>query len=199
MLGDEERLINMAGIKLSTPLKEEQVRKLRIGNMIELSGTVFCARDSAHKFYHENVDNNPIPDLTNQVIYHCGPLLRQNGEKYEIISAGPTTSMRMSLYTPGLIERYKIRAIIGKGGMDKNTLEAMRQYGCVYLAAIGGTGALMASKIINIKNIYMKEFGMPEAVYELQVEGFPLIVAMDSGGRSIYEEVEKNSLKVVKR
>lgn len=114
---------------------------------------------------------------------------------YKIISAGPTTSERLSLYTPELIKKYDIRAIIGKGGMDKKTLKAMKKHGCVYLAAIGGLGALIASSIKKVKKVYQKEFGMPEAIYELEVEKMPLIVAMDAKGHSIYENVLGDSGK----
>jgi tartrate/fumarate subfamily iron-sulfur-dependent hydro-lyase beta chain len=97
------------------------------------------------------------------------------------------------LYAPEVIKKYKIKAIIGKGGMDKKTLQAMKKYGCVYLAAVGGTGALIALTIKKVKNIYKQDFGMPEAIYELEIEKMPLIVAMDAKGNSIYEDVLKDS------
>ena len=130
--------------------------------------------------------------LENGVIYHCGPIVKKR-LSYKIIAAGPTTSGRLSLYTPEVIKKYKIRAIIGKGGMDKGTLEAMKKHGCVYLAAVGGAGALIASKIKKVKAVYKEEFGMPEAIWELEVESMPLIVAMDAHGKSIYDDVLKDS------
>lgn len=122
----------------------------------------------------------------NSVIYHCGPIVA-SGNK--IVSAGPTTSERLSLYAPDVIKKYKLKAIIGKGGMDKKTLDAMKKYGCVYFAAIGGCGALVASAIKKIVNVYKEDFGMPEAIYELVVKDMPLVVAMDAKGHSIYEDV----------
>jgi len=168
-------------------LEEKQVRELKIGDKVELSGIIFTARDKAHLYLLES----RFQKLENGIIYHCGPIVKDN----KVVSAGPTTSERLSLYAPDIIKKYRIKAIIGKGGMDNNTLKAMKEHGCVYLAAIGGAGALIASKIKSIKNIYKKEFGMPEAMYELEVENMPAIVAMDSKRNSIYEKILKHSGK----
>ena len=137
--------------------------------------------------------------LANGIIYHCGPIIKKIENINKIISAGPTTSERLSIYSPEIIKKYRIKAIIGKGGMDENTLRAMKEFGCVYLAATGGAGAFIATKIIKIKNIYKEEFGMPEAIYELEVEKVPLIVAMDSRGNSIYENIFNDSQKKYKK
>ena len=168
-------------------MEEKQVRELKIGDKVELSGIIFTARDKAHLYLLES----RFQKLENGIIYHCGPIVKDN----KVVSAGPTTSERLSLYAPDIIKKYRIKAIIGKGGMDNNTLKAMKEHGCVYLAAIGGAGALIASKIKSIKNIYKKEFGMPEAIYELEVENMPAIVAMDSKRNSIYEKILKHSGK----
>jgi len=164
---------------------------LKIGDKVELSGTIFTARDKAHLYLLESDELKK--KLINGVIYHCGPIVKKEPLGYKIISAGPTTSERLSLYAPEVIKRYKIKAIIGKGGMDKKTLQAMKKYGCVYFAAIGGAGALIASSIKKVRKVYKEEFGMPEAIYELEVENMPLIVAMDAKGNSIYGDVLKSS------
>jgi len=166
---------------------------LKIGDKVELSGTLFTARDKAHLYLLES--NGLKEKLKNGIIYHCGPIVKKELFGYKIISAGPTTSERLSLYAPEIIKKYKIKAIIGKGGMDKKTSQAMKKYGCVYFAAIGGIGTLIASSIKKVNNVYKEEFGMPEAIYELEVENMPLIVAMDTKGNSIYEDVLKSSKK----
>ena len=169
------------------PLSEEKIRKLKIGDKVELSGTIFTARDKAHLYLLESDELKE--KFSNGVIYHCGPIVKKSVFRDRVISAGPTTSERLSLYAPDVIKKYKIKAIIGKGGMDRRTLQAMKRYGCVYFAAIGGAGALIANSIKKVKGIYKEEFGMPEAIYELRVEDMPLVVAMDTKGNSIYDDV----------
>ena len=171
---------------LKTPINQKDILNLKAGDEVLLNGTIFTARDKAHKFFLE--DN--FEKIKNGAIYHCGPIV-QDGE---VISAGPTTSARLNYCTPSLIERYSLKAIVGKGGMDTNVLEALRGK-AVYLVAIGGAGVQYAQKI-KLKNIYKKEFGMVEAVYEFQVKDFPLIVAMDAHGNSLYDEVYEKSRAV---
>lgn len=155
-----------------------------IGDKVLLNGTIFTARDKAHLFFlKEGFDK-----IKDGIIYHCGPLIKNN----VVVAAGPTTSTRMNPYTPELIDKYGIRAIIGKGGMDKEVLEALRGK-AVYFSAIGGA-ALVYAKGMKVKNVYkLEEFGMPEAIWELEVKDFPVIVAMDAKGNSIYEDVLANS------
>lgn len=174
-------------------MSEENIRKLKTGDKVELSGIIFTARDKAHLYL---LKSDEFKDrLLNGVIYHCGPIVKEN----RVISAGPTTSERLSLYAPEVIKKYKIRAIIGKGGMDESTLKAMKKFGCTYFAAIGGCGALIADSIKEVKGVYKEEFGMPEAIYELEVKDMPLIVAMDSKGNSIYDKVLESSWKKVRK
>jgi len=156
-----------------------------LGERIKVSGTLFTARDRAHKFL---VDNN-FDEIQGAVIYHCGPIVKDN----KIIAAGPTTSSRMNMYMPKLIEKYNIKAFIGKGGIDKESVKAMKKHGCVYLSVTGGIGALTARRIKNIKNIYKKEFGMPEAIYELEVEDLPVTVTVDKEGNNLYDNIIKKS------
>jgi len=167
---------------------------LKVGDKVELSGTIFTARDKAHLYL---LESDELKDKLNDgVVYHCGPIVKKGISGYEVVSAGPTTSERLSLYEPEVIKKYRIKGVIGKGGMDKNTLAAMRKHGCVYFAAIGGAGALIASSIKKVVNVYKEEFGMPEAIYELYVENMPLVVAMDTKGKSIYEDVLESSGKI---
>jgi fumarate hydratase class I len=168
---------------LKTPLSKEDVCRLKIGDQVELSGTIVTARDAAHKYLMEG---GTLPFELN-VIYHCGPIVKGQ----TVLSAGPTTSIREEPYEADVIKRHKVRAIIGKGGMGERTARAMKDVGCVYLAAIGGAGALIAQRIKAVKQVYkLEDFGSPEAFWELEVEGMPLTVAMDAQGQSLYKKVE---------
>ncbi|MFH1239846.1 MAG: FumA C-terminus/TtdB family hydratase beta subunit [Candidatus Diapherotrites archaeon] len=172
----------MFTLKLNTPLGKKEILKLKAGDFVELSGTVFTARDKAHEFLLKN----KFPKIKNKIIYHCGPIVKQKGKKFEIVSAGPTTSSRMNSYTPALISKYSIPAIIGKAGMDDNVKKALKGK-AVYFAAIGGLGAKYAKCITQVKSVYKKEFGMPEAIWELGIKDFPLVVGMDAKGKSIFK------------
>ena len=168
---------------LKTPLNNSDILNLKAGDEVLLSGTIFTARDKAHQFLLKN----SFSKIKNGVVYHCGPVVKGN----QIIAAGPTTSARLNYYTPKLINKYAIKAVIGKGGMDVSVLNALRGK-AVYLAAIGGAGVLYADKI-KLKDVYKKEFGPTEAIYEFEVTDFPLIVGMDALGTSLYDEVAKKS------
>jgi fumarate hydratase class I len=179
-------------VKLKMPLGEKDVRKLSIGDSVELSGTVVTARDTAHKYLAEG---GKVPFELN-VIYHCGPIVKDN----KIISAGPTTSMREEPYEADVIKRFGVRAIIGKGGMGDKTLNALKEHGCVYLSAVGGAGVVMAEKIKKVRQSHKaEEFGAPEAFWVLEVEDMPLVVTMDSKGKSLHRNVEKKSLNNLKK
>ncbi len=171
---------------LQTPLSEADVRKLRAGDMVLLSGTVFTGRDEVHKYLHKGGD---LPVLKDGVIYHCGPVVLEENGTYRVMGAGPTTSIREEPYQADVIRRYGIKAVIGKGGMGPKTLEACREYGCVYLHAIGGAAQIYSRCVESVPNVYLKEFGSPEAVWELRVKDFPAVVTMDAHGRSLHEEV----------
>lgn len=159
--------------------KQIDFTELKAGDKISLSGTIFTARDKAHLFLLEN----NFDKIQDSIIYHCGPIIKDN----KVIAAGPTTSSRLNTYTPKLIEKYNIRAIIGKGGMDRDVLSALKGR-AVYFAAVGGAGLIYA-KNMSVANVYKSEFGMPEAIWAFEVRDFPVIVAMDSKGHSIYEDV----------
>jgi len=179
--------------KIVAPLSKEAVANLRAGDQVELSGTIYAARDAAHARMAELLKRGQaLPfDLNGNVIYYMGPSPAKPGQVSG--SAGPTTSGRMDSYTPRLLE-LGLSGMIGKGKRSPAVLEAMQKFGAVYFAAIGGAGALLASTIRNEKVIAFDDLG-PEAIRELVVEDFPVIVAGDIYGGNLYEsEVEKYRL-----
>jgi fumarate hydratase subunit beta len=174
-------------VKLETPLSGNETEKLRIKDIVYLSGTIFTARDRAHL---RILDEGPPVDLRGAVIFHAGPIIKID-QNPEIIAIGPTTSTRMNPYEPALI-RMGVAAIIGKGGMDQKTSDALVENGAVYLAAVGGCAALYVKSILEVTDVHWLDLGMPEAIWELKVLDFgPLIVAMDSHGNNLYEQVKK--------
>ena len=185
-----------------TPIAEEKVRKLKAGDVIYVSGIIFTARDEAHKVLLERGEPFPLEGLA---LFHCGPVVRKRNGAWEVIAAGPTTSMRMESLEPEFLRRFKPRVIIGKGGMGEGTLAALAEVGAVYCHFTGGAGALAARAIKSVREVhYLEELGIPEAIWVFEVERFgPLVVAMDSHGRSLYAEVgaavEANLEKVLAR
>jgi tartrate/fumarate subfamily iron-sulfur-dependent hydro-lyase beta chain len=208
-------------VRLTTPLAEADVRKLKAGDVVLLSGTVFTGRDAVHQYLYKGGD---LPVLQGAVIYHCGPVVIEEkvaapaaGEglpnqdpkaaaphdpsahavegrvNYRVVAAGPTTSIREEPYQAAVIAKYGVKAVIGKGGMGPKTLAACREHGCVYLHAIGGAAQIYARCVKHVPNVYLQEFGSPEAVWEMQVEDFPAVVTMDAHGRSLHQEVADES------
>jgi fumarate hydratase class I len=173
-------------VRLQTPLTEADVRQLKAGDIVLLSGTVFTGRDEVHKYLHKGGD---LPVLKDGVIYHCGPVVLEENGGYRVVAAGPTTSIREEPYQADVIQRYAIKAVIGKGGMGPKTLQACRAFGCVYLHGIGGAAQIYARCVESVENVYLKQFGSPEAVWELRVKDFPAVVTMDAHGRSLHQEV----------
>jgi fumarate hydratase, class I len=174
-------------ISLHTPLAEADVRKLKAGDMVLLSGTVCTGRDEVHKYLIKGGD---LPILKDGVIYHCGPVVLEDKGSYRVVAAGPTTSIREEPYQADIIQRYGIKAVIGKGGMGAKTLQACREHGCVYLHAIGGAAQIYARCVEQVEGVHLKEkFGSPEAVWVLRVKDFPAVVTMDAHGQSLHQEV----------
>ncbi len=176
-------------IRLTTPLKSEDVDKLRIGDRVLLNGIVYTARDAAHKRLIQLIEaGEPLPfDVEGQVIYYVGPSPAKPGQA--VGAAGPTTSYRMDAYAPTLIERG-LKGMIGKGKRNDAVKDAMQSHKAVYFAAIGGAGALMAKSILSAEVIAYPELG-PEAIRKLEVTNFPVIVANDAHGGDLYEEGAK--------
>jgi fumarate hydratase class I len=175
-----------SAVRLTTPLSDADVRRLRAGDIVLLTGTVFTGRDEVHKHLHKG---GSLDAIKGGVIYHCGPVVLEEGGKYRVMAAGPTTSIREEPYQAHVIERFGVKAVIGKGGMGPKTLKACQDHGCVYLHAIGGAAQIYAQCVQSVENVYLKEFGSPEAVWELKVKEFPAVVTMDSHGRSLHQEV----------
>ncbi len=188
----------MAVLKINFPITEEEIRKLKVGDEVLISGRMVTGRDAAHKWMVENHPKEVAEILNNGCIYHCGPIVKQakNGE-YSFVAAGPTTSIREEPYTPEVIRYYHVRGMIGKGGLAGGTLAACKEYGAVYLHAIGGLAAELGRCVKKVTDVYkLKEFGVPEAMWVLEVEDFPAVVTMDSHGKSLHTIIEKDSGKV---
>ena len=184
----------MAEYKMTAPLTDEDIEKLRIGDIVYLSGTIYTARDAAHKKLVDLLaEGKELPfDLKGSVIYFVGPTPPKPGEP--IGSAGPTTSYRMDSYSPILI-KYGQKAMIGKGKRNQDVKDACIKYKAVYFGATGGAGALIAKRIKKAEVIAYPELG-PEAIRKLEVEDFPVTVVNDSYGGDLYEEGRKKWAKV---
>lgn len=183
----------MAELKL--PVDERTVRELSVGAGLELTGRMITGRDAAHKWLLEEFREEVAPFLEGTVIYHCGPVVRQLDEgTYEFVAAGPTTSIREEPYQSAVIEQYGLRGVIGKGGMGLETLEGLEKSGALYLHAVGGAAQVLAQAVKQVERVFMlEEFGIPEALWVIHVEKFPVMVTMDAHGGSLHSEVEESS------
>ncbi len=185
-------------IKLELPVSEQVIRELRIGDEVSISGSMVTARDAAHKYIHENWPDWLHPILNDGMIYHCGPIVKQHADgHWSFVAAGPTTSIREEPYEAAVMEHYKVRAVIGKGGMREKTLAGLQNVGGVYLHAIGGLAAVLARSVVKVHNVYMlAELGVPEAFWHIEVRDFPAVVTMDSHGGSLHKTVKAHSDRV---
>jgi fumarate hydratase class I len=183
----------MAELKL--PVDEKSIRDLKVGDFVELTGRMITGRDAAHKWLIEDHRADVAPYMENTVIYHCGPVVAENDDgSYDFVAAGPTTSIREEPYQADVIGRYKLRGVIGKGGMGPKTLQGLADHGAVYLHAVGGAAQVLARAIPKVEKVFMlSEFGVPEALWVIEVERFPVMVTMDSHGGSLHDEVEERS------
>lgn len=183
-------------IELKYPFDEKSVRSLKAGDAVSLTGIIHTGRDKFHKHF---ADGGKIDvDFIDGALFHCGPVVIKERGEWKVVAAGPTTSVRENPYEPAFIAASGVRIIIGKGGMDAATLEAMRQYGCVYVQAVGGAAAVSAASVKRVAGVdFLDEFGAAEACWHFEVEGFRGVVAMDASGRSLFDEVAKaSSLKL---
>jgi fumarate hydratase, class I len=177
-------------IRLTMPLSEEQVRGLKVGDVLLLNGTMHMGRDVLH--HHLMTHDSPV-NLDGAVIYHCGPVALKKDGKWFMNAAGPTTSIREEPYQGEIIKKFKVRAVIGKGGMGTKTLSAMKDVGAVYLSAIGGAAQYYTKCIEEVEGVDLLDFGIPEAMWHVRVKDFLAIVTMDSHGNSLHADVEKAS------
>lgn len=196
----------MSSFKLTVPIADEDIRALHVGDTVFLNGIVVLGRDAAHKFMVETFVRNPAPPeeaelyselkklLDGGVIYHCGPVVKKHEDgSYSFVAAGPTTSIREEVYEPEVIEHFNLKGVIGKGGMGPNTLKACQSQPAVYFHAIGGAASLIAQSVKEVVTVHKLEFGVPEAMWVIRVEDFPVVVTMDSHGQSIHDQVEARS------
>jgi fumarate hydratase class I len=185
-------------IVLTTPITEEQIRSLRVGDVVIVNGLIHTGRDALH---HYLMDHDSPVDLNGSVIYHCGPVMSKDEQgEWHVKAAGPTTSIREEPYQGDIMKKLGIRAVIGKGGMGPKTLKALQEHGGVYLNAIGGAAQFYARCLKKVEGVdFLKEFGVPEAMWHLQCEGFAAIVTMDSHGGSLHAEVDESSIEKLAR
>lgn len=182
----------MPTYNLKTPISVEEVRKLKVKDVLYITGVVVTARDQAHKraidYYRHG---KPLPiNLEGLAVFHCGPLVKKEGGKWVVLAAGPTTSTRMDIYEAEFIEAFKVRVVVGKGGMGERTSSTMTKYGAVYGAFTGGAAVLAAKTIKAVRGVEWLDLGVPEAMWILEVEDFgPLTVAIDSYGQNLFMEI----------
>lgn len=187
---------------IETPIDPEEIAELRVGDSFYITGTIFTARDAAHEKLLV-LDDEEIPFTPSKyAMFHCGPAIHKEEGEWKVVSAGPTTSIRMEIFEDDFIERFGTKVIIGKGGMGERTLQALEKHGAVYCQYTGGAGALMANAIEEVKDVhFLEELGIPEAFWMFRVkEAGPFLVTMDSVGNSTHadvaEDVKKNLEKV---
>jgi fumarate hydratase class I len=195
-------------IKLTMPISDDQIRDLKVGDTVFLNGVMLTGRDTVHKWMIDTfIEKNRKPEgddeevyqaikplLEGGVIYHCGPVVAglHTGD-YEFVAAGPTTSIREEPYQGRVMDHFYIKGVIGKGGMGAKTLAACGEVPCVYFHAIGGAATLIAQSVKKVIGVHKMDFGVPEAIWVLEVEDFPVVVTMDSHGSSIHADIEAKS------
>ena len=200
--------------QLTMPLSDEAIRDLKVGDPVLLSGVMITARDVAHKWMIETFvkktreargDDLEVyaalqPLLNGGAIYHCGPVVAGlDSKQYKFVAAGPTTSIREVPYQGDVMRYFKVKAVIGKGGMGAKTLAACGEVPCVYLHAIGGAASLIAQTVSRVIGVYKYDFGVPEAMWVIEVKDFPAVVTMDSHGGSLHAEIEARSKRELDR
>ena len=175
---------------LKLPADAENIKKLKIGDILYVTGNIFTARDETHHMMLEKKVSTLPFDPSKMALYHCGPLMKKTNGKWQVVSAGPTTSSRMEIFEDRFIEKFGIQVIIGKGGMGARTAKAMKELKAVYTAFVGGAAVVAAKGIKRVKEVHWLDLGTPECLWVLEVEKFgPLIVGIDTNGDSLFQNV----------
>ena len=184
---------------VSLPLTEDHVRDLRVGDEVRLSGVIVTAREPGHEYMLRHRPPYLAKTLQYGVLYHCGPMVRKQGKTWEVIAAGPSTSMRYEAYTPSVVRDFGIRAIIGKGGLGLQGRRTLRRHGCIYLHAVGGLAAVLAQCVERVVSVHrLREQGTSDAFWLLDVKDFPAVVTMDASGGSLHDQVSAYSERVLR-
>jgi fumarate hydratase subunit beta len=181
--------------RLTLPCDEKTIRGLKVGDFVELSGRMITGRDAAHHWLMHGFRAEVAPFMKDSVIYHVGPVVKKHEDgHYTFVAAGPTTSAREEPFQADVIGKYGLRGVIGKGGMGPKTLAGLAEHGAVYFHAVGGTAQVLAQAVVKVEQVFqLAEFGVPEALWVIEVKDFPVVVTMDSHGGSLHAEVEKAS------
>jgi len=184
--------------RLRTPVPESEIRRLKMGDIVYVSGTIITARDEAHLKaleLHEKGEELPV-DFRGGGIFHCGPIMRKTDGEWRVVAAGPTTSARMEIFQDKFIEAFRPSVIIGKGGMGDRTEKACAEYGCVYGVFTGGAALLAVKGIKRVRDVFwLEELGMPECLWVYEVEDFgPMIVTIDTHGNNMTENIKRRVL-----
>ncbi|MFW6196659.1 MAG: FumA C-terminus/TtdB family hydratase beta subunit [Thermoplasmatota archaeon] len=186
---------------IETPVDPKEIAELRVGDAFYITGTIFTARDAAHEKLLE-LDDEEVPfDPSKYAMFHCGPVIKKENGEWKVVSAGPTTSIRMEIFEDDFMDRFGTKIIIGKGGMADRTLKALEKHGGVYCQYTGGAGALMANAVEKVDDVYfLEELGIPEAFWMFRVkEAGPFLVTMDSAGNSLHDDVDETVKKNLDR
>ena len=200
--------------QVNLPMSDNDVRSLKVGEPVLVTGIMLTGRDTVHKWMIDtfikktrpaqgddlDVYEAIMPLLEGGVIYHCGPVVAglETGD-YRFVAAGPTTSIREEPYQGDVMRHFKIKGVIGKGGMGPKTLAACQEVPGVYLHAVGGAASLIAQTVERVLGVYKLEFGVPEAMWVIQVKDFPVVVTMDSHGGSLHAEIEAKSSSALEK
>lgn len=186
----------MKRVRLQEPFTPSKLAALKVGDLVEFSGRVLTGRDRFHRYLAEG--GRPPVSLKQAALYHCGPVVVQEGHGWAIRAAGPTTSHRMEGFMPRILDRHPLAVIIGKGGMGEATRLALQHHGAVYLHAVGGTAALLARCVRKVIGVYFLDaFGPAEAVWELGVEGLEAVVTIDARGQSLHRRIQAESRRAL--